>query len=303
MSAADTLPRTQFGDIAFPAATHVVHGHGRHHVHEYPHTPGGSPEKLGRGLYRVTIRGLFHDRFKAYPGLYPGGMARLRSYYEKQSTLTLVHPSLGSIPAFITEWTQAKDAKVRSGEVVDIDFLEDSLLAFLDISGFVAQSQASLQQLANVIANNLSDQAIRNAVTFGPKDQSLFDALQGAVNSVLAVRDTANMYGNLLGAKVAQMISLCQQVDRATSLQDPRAFAIVDSVHDLWQAGVQISLDLQNKRTQLRIYQVPALQTMSAIASHLYGDASRTSDLIALNGASAPNPLRVAPGTMINYYP
>jgi hypothetical protein len=42
MSAADFQPRTQFGDIQFPSEMTHLRMQFRHHVHEYPHTPGGS---------------------------------------------------------------------------------------------------------------------------------------------------------------------------------------------------------------------------------------------------------------------
>ncbi len=92
------LPQTQFGDIKFPGETHHVSLVLRHHVHEYPHSPGGNVEKLGRSLYKVTVRGNFQATFPAFPDLYPNGMNTLRGYAEQMQTLTFVHPTIGSNP-------------------------------------------------------------------------------------------------------------------------------------------------------------------------------------------------------------
>ena len=299
MSAHDNAPRTQFGAIAFPGEQHGLDGHGRHHVHEYAHSPGGSPEKFGRGLYTCVIQGVFHDRFPAYPDLYPNGMNALRRMFETQVTATLVHPTAGTFPAFITSWSQVKKSRVRSGEAVNITFLEDSESLFLADSiskpsqGTVGSNAAAL---ASTLANLQASLALKNG------DPAVFASIQDAANAIVAVQDTAGLYGSLITTRVEQLVNLCATADSLTSMQDPRAWPVVDALHALWAVGNAIYQDTQAKHVQLLTYVVPQPMTLSAIAIKIYNDAARQGDLASLN-TTILNPLRVPAGTPIRYYP
>jgi prophage DNA circulation protein len=304
--AADLLPQTQFGDIIFPAESHVIHGSGRKHIHEYPHRPGGAPEKLGRGLYTISIKGLFHNKFPKYgPALYPAAMNLLRAMYEAQETHDLVHPSVGTIKAFISDWRQSKTARVRSGETVDIEFQEDSLelhsaTEFFDAaqSGAFADKTAALAAQANDIQNFFD-------FGFSQNDVALFDAIQNVGNSILALRDTADIYGSRLGAELDRMANLCSKlVDESAALSNPAAWPIVDILRDLWAAALSASKDLQSKRKPLQTFVVPRTMSIIEVSTILYdGDGTRSDDLLALNGARVVSAVAVRAGTSILYYP
>jgi hypothetical protein len=299
MSAHDNLPRTQFGDVQFPGEVTHLRLQYRHHVHEYPHSPGGSPEKLGRALYRVTILGNFQDRFAAYPGLYPDGMNTMRGYAVAGLTLTLTHPTVGRFPAFITSWDQVKDAKIRSGEKVEIEFLEDQSAQFLVDTSFNANHVAALGPSAAQIASDLA--AIQADLNLTQNDVSIFDAFQVAVNSVLAIQDTADQYGNRLNAGIVQVIGLCQQLDALQSMQDARCWPVIDGIRELNAIAVHVQNDLQQNSVKLMDWTVPFTQSLIQIAITLYGDASRQSDLLSLNAVD--DPMNVPAGFDIRYYP
>lgn len=300
MSAHDGLARTRFGDIYFPGETHTVHGDARVHVHEYPHTPGGAPEKLGRALYHVTIRGNFQDRFVLYPDLYPNGMNALRKDFETQTTRQLVHPTVGVFPAFIKSWTQVKDARLRSGEKVDIEFIEDQQTQFLAtaIAKITPKEFVYSQQQLNV---ELS--AVRAQLNMGTHDQTIFDALNNGMNAIQAISDTSALYGNRLAIEVQRVANICQQLDNLASMQDPRAYPVVNAIHAIWAAAVAVQKDIQAKQIQMRQYVVPTTMPLARIATLLFKDASKASDLAALNAAVIPDPLNVRAGTVLNYYP
>lgn len=299
-TSAGQQPQTQYGDVIFPAESHVVHGSGRKHIHEYPHSPGGAPEKLGRGLWNVTIKGLFHSTFRNYPDLYPNGMNKIRRYYELQQTLTLVHPSIGSFPAFIVDYRQSKTARVRSGETLDLEFLEDQQTAFL-VSATAQTSQATIIVWSQNVADLMA--LIRPQLQLRPKDIGLFTSLQNAANAVLAIKDTAALYGNLLAAKVDQLASLCAQVDALPAMQDPRAWPIVNALHELWSQTVKLANDLLGRRVSLQKYIVPRTASLTIISGDLYGDTLHSSDLYALNSTRITTPLAVPAGTELRYYP
>src|ERR1019366_6889543 len=89
-TAFDTFPKAYFapnrtsvlttsgsGTIHFPVESSRIEGGQRDHLHKYPHSPGASPEKLGRESYLYHVTSKFDTGFNdgAYPGLYPYGLA------------------------------------------------------------------------------------------------------------------------------------------------------------------------------------------------------------------------------------
>lgn len=279
----------------------MLDGEYRLHTHEYPHTPGGANEKLGRRLYHVRVRGNFQATFAAYPNLYPLGLNTMRGYFEQGATLDFTHPTVGKFPAFIVRWSQVKDPKIRSGEKVDIEFLEDQPASFAVAQAVGTFGQSSIGPAAQDLATDLS--ATQSALTLSANDVNLFDALQGAVQDVLAIQDTRSLYGNLYGTKVAQVISLCQQLDQSMNLQDARAWPVVDDLQVVWLQAIKIQNDLQNQRISLKDYIVPFTMPLVQIAINLYGDASKQGDLLSLNADRVNDPMRVPAGVDIRYYP
>jgi len=299
--ATQNLPKTKFGDIEFPAPMVRLLGVGRHHIHEYPHSPGGQVEKLGRGVYRCTLKAEFHDTLPDYPNLYPAGMTTLRGYYEQQTTLLFNHPSAGQFPAILVRWEQEKSGRLLSGERVDMEFVEDQAnFAALNVVAPTANETAigpSYQQLQAQLASVRAQLALR------PADLSLVDALGDAVNSVLAYRDTATLYGNRYAASVDRVLSLAQQLDGAASMQDPRAWPVIDVLRQLQGNALGIQADLQAKRATLATWTVNMTSSITAVAQNIYQDASKQIELLALNAAVISDPLSVRAGTNLLYYP
>lgn len=299
-TAASQLPRTRYGDVEFPSEVTDLTFVGRVHVHEYSHVPGGAVEKLGRGLVKVTVRASFQNRFGGYPGLYPQGMNTIRGYAMQQATLPFTHPSAGTFPATIVNYTQKKDARLLSGEKVDLEFLEDQPASFAlaaitsDTNAAVGPASQTLGTQANLLANQLQ---------FTPRDTSLLDSIQDAANDILGLRDTAQLWGNRYVAAVSKLIGLCAQLDQAASMQDVRAWPVVSALRELWGQALQIQSDYQSQRITLRKYVTPATMSILQVALNLYQDASRQGDLLALNSDVVPTPLRVKAGTTLRYYP
>src|SRR5207253_5016277 len=103
--------------------------------------------------------------FPGYPNLYPAGMNQMFVYASTQSTQDLVHPSSGTFPAFIINWDQEKEAKIRSGEKVEIEFLEDQESSFALAAITTPDSSASLTPTADKIAQDLKAASAQLGVT------------------------------------------------------------------------------------------------------------------------------------------
>lgn len=298
-SATTGMPRTKFGTIEFPSEMTRRTLVGRHFVHEYPHTPGGAPEKLGRGLWHVTVEANFTATSPLYPDLYPNGMTTISRWAELQTTLPFTHPSAGTFPAFIIHYDQTKNAKLKSGEKATIEFLEDQAQMFNATDLVVSADDTTIGPTALTLRTELA--AVQAQLQVTPTDFSVFDALQTAVNTLLGFRDTTELWGNRYAAAAQQVISLCEQVDHMASMQDARAWPVVDSLRDLQAQAIRIQQDSQAKRQRLQRYVVPSTMSITQIATNLYQDASRQSDLLALNVIN--NPMSILAGTIILYYP
>jgi prophage DNA circulation protein len=298
----DGQPPTQFGDEIFPCAYHRLLGEQRDHIHEYPHRDAGAPEKLGRKLYTVAIRGLFYSNLEQFPDLYPGAIDRLQHASEAGTTDTFVHPSVGSIQAYIKRWERYRDPKNRAGEYVDIVMQEDQQVQFLqgDISQLARN--ATLEAGAEELAAQLTAVQQANTLLMAPPTMSLFGAIQTITNEITGIGDTVGMYGNLVQAKAQQLSNLCGQMDNALELQDPRSYAVVEALHDLWASSIFLVNNAQNQGVSIQQYTVPTTMPLTAVSARLYnGDTSHTDDLLSLN--NIPDPMRVKAGTKINYYP
>src|SRR5438105_4964362 len=146
----DTLQRASFGGAEFPVESVSIVGGLRDHIHEYPHSQGGAPEKMGRKLYTIRMKAVFQTKFKLYPGLYPNTLNFLRKMFEEQSSADLVVPTIGTMTAYCRNWTQEMEWRIRNGEKADFEFVEDLAQDFLvtDLTGPAPLSTAMTSTLA-----------------------------------------------------------------------------------------------------------------------------------------------------------
>jgi prophage DNA circulation protein len=303
-STLDAQPATGFGEYTFPCSYHKLLGEQRDHIHEYPHRDAGAPEKLGRKLYTVQVRGLFYSNLEQFPSLYPFIIDNLQRMFEAGTTATLIHPSVGSIPAYIKRWDRERNPKDRAGEFVDITFQEDQQEQFLqgDISQLARN--ATLEAGVQELAQQLKAVQAQNTLLLSRPTLTLFAGVQTLANEITGIADTAQMYGNLVQAKAQQLCNICNQLDTALELQEARAYELVEALHNLWAQGNLLVIDTQAKRTQTQTYTVETSMPMTAISARLYnGDASHADDLFALNATIIPDKMRVRAGIKISYYP
>ena len=132
MSVFDSYPQASFSGITFPVESSRIKGGIRDHIHEYPHSPGGSPEKLGRMLYEFTVQVHFDARFTNYPGLYPQSLNQLTTLFEAQTTADFRLPQMpASVSCYCRAWTREMTNRIRSGERVELVFMEDQSTLYL----------------------------------------------------------------------------------------------------------------------------------------------------------------------------
>lgn len=293
----DKLPPFSFAGFKIPAERWTVSGGIRDHVHEYSHQDGGDPEKLGRSLYRVRVDLNMLGTFARYPNLWPTITGKLVAMWEKGTTDELVVPSIGSMQAYAVNWTREWTYKLRNGEKVTVEFREDK--TNLPVPIFI--SGTSPNALDNSASELKAQQAKANGLT--SSDQDLFTALQSLVNSVVAIRDTAALEGNLIAQRCSQLISMCQQLDALPSMQSPTNVQLMRALHDLWAQAQAFASDLQGKNQTLQRWITPMQMSIARVSSAIFGDSTHIQDLLALNTGAFADPMVIPAGTTIVYYP
>jgi prophage DNA circulation protein len=284
------LPRASFQGLEFPVESVDVRGGIRTHLHEYPHWPSAALEKLGRKPYEITMVSNFQTTFAKWPGLWPKRLADLRDLFEAEASDYLVIPSIGKMWCCCTDWDQTMTAKILSGEKATFKFIEDS------------RDQFSVEKLVQVNVESLPTNGQRFDTLTSSMDPrpSIFDQVLDAVNSVMAVIDTAKAYGGLVEAKILALANLCKEADQRIELQDASNHAILDALHDLWSSALKMLDDTQRTGGKIVKFRVPATMSVADVATLVYRDATRAVEILTLNPID--DAFAIPAGTVLKIY-
>lgn len=289
----DDLKRASFDGVEFPVSEVRIKGGLRDHVHEFPHTPGGRPELMGRKLYEIEMTGPFLVSLidPKWANLWPGSLGVLRGKFERQIRSQLHIPTVGTIKAYCYDWDQTMKASVRSGEMGSFRFREDQSDAFL------------VKDLVKVSPRALSGQMaqIRAEAEKQGEDPSVFDALTDAVSNVLGVLDQIELGAKLLESKILGAASICDELDRKLDLfSDPENFGIHEALRTLWASLLNLLKNVDEKTATVRKYTLPIEMSISDVAISVYGAAERGADILRLNAIN--DAFAIPAGTELTYY-
>jgi prophage DNA circulation protein len=294
-----TLSRMSFGGIAFPTTEVSIQGGQRSHIHEYPHTDGGDLEKMGRKLYMIRVSAWFHEltgiAAQNYPDLWPSGLRQLRALLESGETKDLVVPTIGTIRAFPTSWTQKfVAASALDGEKVDLEFCEDQEGAFGDVEAeFAAASVSTALDQLNEAAALMEFRGIARI-------PNIFEQINDAVGSFVALKDQAQAQSTLISDKIESIKSLCQQVESVVDFAGTAPTVGVETaVRNLWNAANDVAQNLVAPATKTLVFLVPSKMTVQEVSQRLYGKTDRVADLLKLN--AFPNAFAIPAGTQVLY--
>lgn len=291
----DSLSSAKFGDIAFAWRRYSIRSSLRKHVHEYRHTPGGALEKQGRTVYSIRFSCHFDETLNAKKkfGNYPENLGNIRALFEKETTAALYVPTLGTIQAVITDFSQEADAeRQRSGEAVELEFTEDQSKRFLVDSILVNLDSSGL---GNASTGLLDTSTKLNVPT------NIFDTITDAVNGVLAIRDQAGIYPQLLAAKILYVADLCREADRTLAqLKDPLNHELLEALKVLWAAANDLAKNVTEVSGVIQTYVVPQRMTIQQVSTAIYKRSDRAFDILSLNEFS--DALAIPAGSQVRYY-
>jgi len=290
MSLFDTFKPLSFAGIKIPYKSYRVKGAYRKHVHEFPHSPGGAPEKLGRSLYEVTVTVNFDGSINTptYKQLLTD-LGVLRGLWEDGVTDALFIPHIGAFKAFADDWTEDVHNTDRSGVMTEIKFCEDQASAYLVLASLIVDS------------TTLKDAANNFQVKSEPFQQDLFAAINDLAIQISAITDQSNLYGALLAAKIDGLTAMIQHVHgQVKDLALPQNWELREALQRLFLEAIAIKNDIAQKGDLLRTFTVPLPMSVGQVAAAVYGDFSRGGEIMQLN--VLPDPLRIEAGTAVRYY-
>lgn len=298
----DQVPATAFAKASFDGIEFAyidvrVNGATRTAIHEFPHTPGGEIEKMGRKPYTVAFQCTFHripksELDRQYPDLYPTRLRQLRERFEKEITAELVVPTIGTIKATCTSWVQSFNASVPTGEQVTIEFIEDqdSVSAFDDQSSDYAAARMDQNNDALLAAAALAD--FKKGTT-----QSIFQDINDAVTAVQGALALGDAYNQMVVGKINGVINLCAYADgQLEEMQHPENHLVLEALKELWLSTKQLGENILQKRATLLHWNTPKPMNLNQIASTLH---TTVEDLLQLN--SFEDSLAIPAGTVIVY--
>lgn len=304
----DALKPFSFNGFAFPYTTYSVQGGIRKHNHEYSHNPGAAVEKLGRQLYEIHVSANFTGGLvdPRYPSLLTD-LDALRSNFEAQSTGPLTIPHIGTIQACAERWNENVRNTNRSTVQADFTFYED-LNSALQLQDQLSTSSGAIGSLGDnlfQLTKTLDPVVIPTSFTakpIGPNVTSLWDAINDLSVTIAGIQDQSDLYGALVESKIDGLIALCKQADQFVSaLNDPDNWPVLDALHSLWSAALDLQGDLQNTGFQSQLYGVPVRMGIADVSIAIYGNTLAAASLMQLNAID--DPLNIPAGTTILYYP
>ncbi len=304
MATFDSLQRASFAGFEFPVSECTITGGLREHVHEYPHSPGGAPEKLGRKLYEFRMKGLFYTRFAAYPKLWPETPASLRIIFDGGKSFDLVVPTLGTVTAYCVSHTWTADSKTRNGESAELLFREDQSDLFL-VKDLIKITPVAIQTNVDAFDSELEEEGLTPAAIAAaglpsgitPEGAGLLQSISSAASDVESLITQADIGQDLLLSKADGLSSLCRQADDTIALlNDPARWRLVQSMQRIWSSATSLVKDVEQLTSSIVQVEVPATMSVSDLSRLLYGDNSRAVELMKLNAFE--NPFAIPRGTI-----
>lgn len=290
MNAITQLQRASHFGIGFPYTRCRTRIKARHHAHVYIHTDGGELEKLGLALREFHFTIPAHDSLQQpYRNFYSGDFQRLWAKWQSLETGPLVDPSIGTVQAMASEATR-EIGSAASGESVDVSLIEDS---------------RTLETISAVFRPSVSTlpAQLRRVVSAPPPavPPSLLDRLLAAVNKALGYAARGDVMARQWLTEVGHVIAVCETIYRLPALALPANVAFLDALLELQLSTVKLRADAARRSRTVRTWPAatPARMSVVQLAAWIYGDTSRSGELLTLNDF---DPFNVPRGSVVRYY-
>lgn len=284
------MRRASFGGFQFPWNRIQISGSLRHHVHEYPHQPGGEIEELGRKLYEFKFSSDFHDTMFGWPNVYPEQLGKLRRKFEEETTEDLVIPNFGTVRAKCIKWDQTLVAKARSGESVEFTFLENTQNAF-SIGFILGSSTAAMLPAVARLQQIAAAQGIKSG---------LFADLESAVGDLATLVQKGQLVGAVAYGKVKTVLNLCADIESLPILNKAGSYPTANANRDVWASANKVSVDMLRRDQPLQTFFVDHTMSIVDVSLAIFGDTLHAMEILQLNDLD--DAMALPPGTLVKHY-
>lgn len=292
---ATQLDECSFRGVSFPVELVGEKGGQRLAIHHKMDRDGAQVESTGRLPFSFSVKAYFIDGLT--PGqneqwsardLFPAGWLQMRDYLINKKTGTFVHPLYGEFQCKPVNWSVMFTADVRSGVIVDMEFIET-----------IDDSQNDINLAPTVITSATSsalnlDTQLLNPITPPPytPDMGGYDSYSDAVTGILSSGQSqgVNKIDNLTNSLYAFGDSLDISDEFVANFSD-LTYQFIDALNTL-------KLQFQFTQANTAIYTVTKDTTLANIANTL---ANTLDQIMELNPFLLAYPI-IRRDTQVAYY-
>ena len=289
----DDFEPMSFGGLKFPYTTISIRGGLRTHQHVYLHRPGAELESLGRMPYEVRVTSEFHNTSRSWPDLYPSRLAALISMCETEETRDLFVPNLGgALKCKATEWPRELSAQRRSGETVNLTFVEDlgEKYTTINLIGVASKAAPALLSTLQGQAERIGDPVVTTRV----------NALANVLAEFSRYRTIA-IEASYLPGPIDAIVGASQLLAQSPALQLAQNATMLGTTRTLWATFVKIRNQGLEDATRPLLGFVTPRDGMSVVdvSLKLYGSSRHAVEIMQINPIY--NPMSIKVGTLLKY--
>jgi prophage DNA circulation protein len=299
----DSLMPASFAGVRFPSQTIGRTGGRRAVAHEYTFRDGQDLEDTGRKAYRWTIKiPLFAGMEPEDPAipLYPDTYELLVAVFEGRQDLAegeYVDPEHGPIQVKVVEHDWELDAMGRNGGTFTIQMEEINDAPFATAI-FLLDAQATAESYATEIDGSIGEVAAAEDISAAWSDEGVPDndldlaageMFLNMVDSFFTDIDDAALAADDVAMVVDRYQSRINRVLRFSAMRDVSNWSLMASLARLADTLRLAGEAKQNSRPNIVDFVVPWVMSAKEIAFQLYGDPSRSEEIVRRNPYRRPN--------------
>lgn len=284
---ARTLLRASFAGVEFPAGKMETEGGHDGVEHVAYRRDGADVEPTGAKPARGTIAAHFLNSLPGWGTLWPARLQELLAAIKRNPIGRMQHPTEGLLDAFVSVWKRSTDPEVRSGEVVELHWVEHnaSVARLLTFSGAVPTEPAASATTQAAAA----DAAAAGARGYAPLSTRV-------ANQLAYLEGAARSYPQVVAA-LATLLAACSANLALSALAGPDAHAAVVALEGLRASVLALRTRYLPLAAAVRRYTVPRDSALWELAVLLYGRADQAATLASANAVA--DWLRVPAGTVL----
>lgn len=291
MSWAAGLQDASFGRVPFVCQTTDDDLVRRIAQHRYPYRSGADIEDMGREPRPTRIRCVFLGES------YESQLGALLKMVDMGVAETFVHPILGAWKARVARASVHHEAGARDMATVELELIQDGTVEELP-TVFSAVAEAKAVESAADDIDEANEEDISEATDAA---SALREWVAKAKSDIAKVRGAVASAQSAVAKVTDELHSIQNRIDRAVAaaraLGDVQSWPLVIALKRAMHRGRLLAKALRGRGPAVVEKRVGATMPVALLAHAAYGDASRSSEILAMNRIR--NPFLIPAGTTV----